>query len=253
MSERRRGQSQRRLSKAYTWVAFVLAAIAGAVDGIGYIILYHVFTSHMSGNTVALTLHVASGNWGEAWRHFEPIIAFFIGVLVGLAATDALARTKLTRMFSAIAAGEILLLIAFYLVAHPAEQWMVVLPAGAMGIQNAMLRRVGHHSVRTTYMTGMLTNCAQGLVEAFAAVFTKKDDAAQKVGDFFFYGGIWFAFAAGGSIGAFILIGHGPVALFAPIGGLAALIAYDLASPLTIPQPEETREGDESSSQRAGE
>ena len=233
MSERDEQQSQRRLPGTVTWVAFSLAAIAGAVDGIGYIILAHIFTSHMSGNTVGLMLHVASSNWREAWRHFEPIVAFFCGIVLGLALTDALQQTKIDRMFAVIAVAEAALLTAFFFVAHPAEQWMVVLPAGAMGIQNAMLRRVGHHRVRTTYMTGMLTNCAQGLVEAVAAKLGKREDAREKLKDFFLYGGIWLAFALGGILGAILQLQHGSVALFLPIGGLAALIVYDLFEPLT--------------------
>lgn len=250
MSEPGRRRSQRRLSQTYTWVAFALAAIAGAVDGIGYIILAHIFTSHMSGNTVALMLHVASGNWHEAWRHFEPIVAFFCGVLFGLATTDTLLQTKLKRMFGAIAVTEVALLIAFFLVAHPVEQWMVVLPAGAMGIQNAMLRRVGHHSVRTTYMTGMLTNCAQGLVEAVFAKLGKDDDAADKFKDFLLYGGIWLAFAIGGIVGAVLQLQHGSVSLFLPIGGLAGLILYDLFDPVTQPAPEKTDDKSEEASSR---
>lgn len=251
MSERERQQSQRSLSKTYTWVAFALAAIAGAVDGIGYIILAHIFTSHMSGNTVALMLHVASGNWREAWRHFEPIVAFFCGVLFGLGATDALVQTKLARTFGAIAVTEIVLLVAFFLVAHPAEQWMVVLPAGAMGIQNAMLRRVGHHSVRTTYMTGMLTSCAQGLVEAVAAKIGKDEAAPEKFKDFLLYGGIWLAFAIGGIIGALLQLRHGSVSLFLPIGGLAALILYDIFDPVSKPEPEKAGDrSDDANSQR---
>lgn len=251
MGERDREQSQRRLNETYTWIAFALAAIAGAVDGIGYIILAHIFTSHMSGNTVALMLHVASGNWREAWRHFEPIVAFFLGVLLGLGTTDALLQTKLRRMFAAIASTEVALLIAFFLVAHPAEQWMVVLPAGAMGIQNAMLRRVGHRSIRTTYMTGMLTNCAQGLVEAVVAKINRDDGASEKFKDFLLYGGIWLAFAGGGIFGALIQLWHGSVSLFLPIGGLAALVLYDVFDPVAKHPSEADRgQGEGSSSRR---
>lgn len=159
-------RSARQIADDYAWVALALAAVAGAVDGIGYLMLGKVFTSHMSGNTVALTIDVAAGHWREAWRHFEPIVPFFIGALFGLAATDVFLRLHVARIFTIIASFELLMIVIFLAIAHPAAQWMVVWPAAAMGIQNALLRRVGNRSVRTTFITGMLATTAHHLVAA---------------------------------------------------------------------------------------
>lgn len=223
--------SERQIGRQYSWIALALAAIAGSVDAIGYLLLAHVFTSHMSGNTVALTMHVASGNWREAWRRFEPIVPFFFGIIAGLALTDVLVRLKTRRMFAMVASAELALVIAFFLVAKPPQQWMVALPAAAMGVQNAMLRRVGHHKVRTTYITGMITNTAQGLVDAVTSLLSRDGKAREHFGDFAFYGAIWLSFAGGGITGAVLDERFGSVALLLPIGALAALIAYDVVSP----------------------
>ncbi|HKU67328.1 MAG TPA: YoaK family protein [Candidatus Baltobacteraceae bacterium] len=225
------------------WLALALAAIAGAVDGIGYLLLYHVFTSHMSGNTVVMMIHVANGDWREAWRHVEPIVIFFFGIVAGIALTDMLSALRVARMFSVIAGLEFVLLAAFLALAHPPQQWMVVWPASAMGVQNAMLRRVGRHRVRTTFVTGMLTNAAQHLVETLQALATRSGEARKKARDFAFYGGIWVCFAGGGILAAFITIGHGTVALLLPLSGLAALIAYDLFAPLANEPVEEASAG----------
>ena len=233
MGEHDSGNSERRMSEKYTWVALALAAIAGGVDAIGYILLAQIFTSHMSGNTVALTIRVAMGSWLEAWRHFEPIVAFFFGVALGLALTDLLVRTRLRRTFGAMAGIEVVLLLAFFLLAHPPEQWMVVLPASAMGVQNAMLRRVGEHRVRTTYITGMLTNTAQGLVDSIVSVVSGDGKLSGKLRDFATYGGIWFCFAAGGVLCALLELHRGPAALLAPISALSALVCYDAIAPFT--------------------
>lgn len=235
--------SERQLSQRYSWIALTLAIVAGSTDGIGYLLLAHIFTSHMSGNTVAQTLYVASGQWHEAWRHFEPIVVFFFGIVLGLAASDLLASAKFARMFAIVAGMETALLLAFIFVAHPAQQWMVVFPAGAMGIQNAMLRRVGHHRVRTTFVTGMLTNAAQGLVEAVGARLTRADDAAIKLRDFYFYGGIWLLFALGGIAGAFIELRFGPEALWLPVAALLLLIGCDLAAPFAAQPASDEEQG----------
>jgi uncharacterized membrane protein YoaK (UPF0700 family) len=225
-------------------MALALAAIAGAVDGSGYLLLYHVFTSHMSGNTVAMTLSVASGNWRESWRHFEPIVVFFFGILAGIALTDLLVALRVARMFAVVAGLEFVLLVIFFAVAHPPQQWMVVWPASAMGVQNAMLRRVGHHRVRTTFITGMLTNTAQGLVEALQAVFTHSGESREKFADFTFYGAIWVCFASGGILAAFIAVAYGTWALLLPLSGLGALIAYDVITPVTTAPLEQASEAE---------
>lgn len=214
-------------------MALVMAAIAGAVDSIGYLLLAHIFTSHMSGNTVGMMLHVATGNWIEAWRHFEPIVIFFGAICAGIALTDLLTAMRITRVFTVIGCLELGLLIAFLLLAHPAQQWMVVWPASAMGLQNAMLRRAGHHAVRTTFITGMITNAAQGLVEALHGLFVHSDDAQEKFLDYLFYSGIWLCFAVGGVFAAFLEVRYGLMALLLPIGGLALMIVLDLWSPVT--------------------
>lgn len=224
-------------------MALALAAIAGAVDGIGYLLLYHIFTSHMSGNTVAMMIHVASGNWRETWRHLEPIVVFFAGICIGIALTELLIALRVARMFAVVAGFELVLLVIFMLLAHPAHQWMVVWPACAMGVQNAMLRRVGHHKVRTTFVTGMLTNMAVGLVEAIQELAARSGDAREKFADFAFYGGIWLSFACGGIFAAFLAISHGSAALLLPIGALAILVAYDVVSPVTA-MPAEQASGD---------
>lgn len=216
-----------------TWLALALAAIAGAVDGIGYLLLYHVFTSHMSGNTVAMMIYVANGNSREAWRHVEPIVIFFAGIVAGITITDMLVNLRVARIFAILTGLEFVLLVVFFALAHPPRQWMVVWPASAMGVQNAMLRRIGHHRVRTTFVTGMLVNTALGLVETVQALTARTNDARKKFADFLLYGGIWLCFACGGIVAAFVALRYGTIALLLPLSGLAALIVYDLISPLT--------------------
>lgn len=216
-----------------TWLALALAAIAGAVDGIGYLLLYHVFTSHMSGNTVAMMIYVANGNSREAWRHVEPIVIFFAGIVAGITITDMLVNLRVARIFAILTGLEFVLLVVFFALAHPPRQWMVVWPASAMGVQNAMLRRIGHHRVRTTFVTGMLVNTALGLVETVQALTARTNDACKKFADFLLYGGIWLCFACGGIVAAFVALRYGTIALLLPLSGLAALIVYDLISPLT--------------------
>lgn len=221
-----------------------MAGIAGAVDSIGYLLLAHIFTSHMSGNTVGMMMHVATGNWPEAWKHFEPIVIFFVAICVGIGLTDVLTALRVTRTFAIIGGLELALLVAFFVMADQAQQWMVVWPASAMGIQNAMLRRAGHHRVRTTFITGMITNAAQGFVEAVHGLLSRSEDAGQKFADYLFYSAIWLSFAAGGVLAAYLKVRFGNDALLLPIAALAALVLLDLFNPITQPPEERQASGE---------
>jgi uncharacterized membrane protein YoaK (UPF0700 family) len=192
------------------------------VDAIGFLLLAHVFTSHMSGNTVKLTVAVASGNWQEVAWYGCAIGAFVAGAIVGLLALEAAAVREVARTFGLVASIELVLLLAFAGLARPPQEWMLSLPAAAMGVQNALLRRVGRRGVRTTVVTGMLVHFAHALV-----LRSRKGVAL--------YGLIWISFAAGGIAGAYLDYGYGPVALLLPIAGLFALICVDLVKPLTQP------------------
>jgi uncharacterized membrane protein YoaK (UPF0700 family) len=197
----------------------------------------------MSGNTVAMMLSAAQGNWPQTWRHLEPIVVFFFGIVAGLSLGEILGSLNVAREFSIVAGLELVLLVIFLFAGHQPEQWMVIWPACAMGIQNALLRRAGHHKVRTTFITGMLTNTAQGLVEAVQARLKRSYEAREKFADFAFYGSIWLCFACGGIFAAFLALKHGSTAVLLPIGGLAILVAYDIVNPVTA-SPVEQASGD---------
>jgi uncharacterized membrane protein YoaK (UPF0700 family) len=224
-------ESRFQLSEHDAWVAFAFAAVAGTVDGIAYLLL-GVFSSHMSGNTVSMTKFFAAGNWQEAWRHVEPIVAFIAGAVAGVSITDALIRLEFIRITAAIALLEIALLAAFFLVAHPASQWMVFLPASAMGAQNALLRRVGHYRFRTTFITGMIADASEAFVSAVVSALRRDGKIAHELRDFTSYAGIWICFAGGGIASAFLYLHVAAPALGLPIAALAALAARDCASPL---------------------
>lgn len=212
----------RRVPQRLTWVAFALSFIAGAVDGIGYLLLAHVFTSHMSGNSVKLAVDIANGNWHECLIYAAAVIAFVVGVIGGLLAVEAAAARRAKRAFGTVATIELALLLAFLVLARPPSEWMLGLPAAAMGVQNALLRRVGQRGIRTTVVTGMLVQFARSIV-------------VKSREGMLLYGVIWVCFIGGGVAGAFLDYRYGPIALLLPIVGLAALICVDLLRPVMRP------------------
>lgn len=95
---------------------------------------------------------------------------------------------------------------------------LAALPIIAMGLQNPTLRRVGNRTVRTTYVTGMLTNMAeQGVAYLFwlydhmigrtigRIVKSLRVSARQRsLNRVILYGGIWGGYIIGAILGGYI-------------------------------------------------
>ena len=222
----------RQLSQRYSWVVPVLSAIAGSVDAIGYLSIVRVYTSHISGDSVDVGVRVALGHWGDAWLHFAPILAFIVGILGGLALAALVLQANIERVFAIVVCAEIALLLALFIVARSPAQWMLVFPAMAMGVQNALLRSVGQKHIRTTYVSGMLTHAAHDLYEALASLIKRDGEAPQRFGSSAFYGGIWLSFLFGGMCGATLELRIRSSAVLLPMTALVALALVDCVSPV---------------------
>jgi len=64
------------LALAMTWAA-------GFVDLVGYVSLYGLYTSQMTGNAVAMARHVSQLEWAGVVRRGWPIVTFVFGLMLG--------------------------------------------------------------------------------------------------------------------------------------------------------------------------
>src|ERR1700686_3021831 len=64
-------------------LACALSALAGYVDGIGYLYLGGLFVSFMSGNSTRMGVSLAQGHWLDAAEAFGLIALFVIGAAAG--------------------------------------------------------------------------------------------------------------------------------------------------------------------------
>lgn len=237
------------------WLATLLAWVAGFVDAVGYLALAHVFVANMTGNTVVGVADLAQRNWGSAWHRAFPIPVFVVGAAVGATAIEVAHRQR-WRSAHAVAFGlEVVLLVAFALVAQPLlangalpleSGWLfyalAALPTLAMGLQSASFRRVGSNSVRTTYVSGILTAMAE---EAVFSLFRRAGRAPETDGRHtgserrqspnrvLLPAGIWISYAFGAILGAFLHEWWELGSLALPIGTLIFVAIWDLAQPDT--------------------
>ena len=240
------------------WLGLLLAWVAGGVDAVGFLTLFHLFTAHMSGNSVAAGAYAGIGQWTEAARRVFPIPVFMVGVALGAVLMETGTRRSWRTPQAWALLLEAALLTAFLLVGsrimtggsiRATPVWRFDLVAGllplAMGVQNAALRRVAGRSVRTTYITGMLT---EGMEQAVTFLFWLRDrvrgrglrrlarvlsvaSRQKSWGGLVIPLGIWLCYMAGAVL-ASVAEAHWQLkALLLPLSGLAVAVAADLAQP----------------------
>ncbi len=236
-----------------------MAWVAGFVDVVGWLLLYHVYTAHMTGNTSSLGIDVAERNWTEALHHAWPLVPFVLGLLFSAFTTTVAHRLGWHSSFSIALATELLLLSALIGLGHrfsvngelrPPSPFvfylLLSLPAAAMGMQTVTVTRVAGLRVYTTYLTGSLAKFSEAVVHYVFWLYdrtrgrfrrrifkvlrvTVHQKYAQHAG---LTAGLWVAYFLGAVIGVVFKKQYGVSALLFPCGFLAAATAIDLARPV---------------------
>jgi len=195
-------------------LVLLLGGVAGAVDAIGYVTLFHLFTANMTGNTVK----AARGLTAHAWRalawHGFPIAMFVLGAIVGAVVARFLRSRPLALGL------EIVALVVFALLASSRDfgelHWLTAaMPALAMGIQSVTVRRCGHATVQTAFLSGVLVSFADALVSWMQS---RRPSAAARARLVL---GVWACYALGAVAGFTAHARWGASATLLPICALA--------------------------------
>lgn len=136
---------------------FTLTCAAGIINAVGFLGVGHEALSHMSGNVSLLGLHTAAGAAPLAFRAFLLVLCFFAGSLLsGMIVRQN--TLKLGRPYGVALGVESALLIgATYFLRHGVT-FGDYLAAMACGLQNALATTYSGAVIRTTHITGILTD-----------------------------------------------------------------------------------------------
>ncbi len=139
-------------------LACALSALAGYVDGIGYLYLGGLFVSFMSGNSTRMGVNLAQGQWMHAAEALGIIVLFVVGAAFG--SLMVLGRGVHRQPWVLLV--EALLLIAAGLadaVGLPTVTIAAIVLA--MGLENAVFQIEGGGGLGVTYVTGALVKVGQ--------------------------------------------------------------------------------------------
>lgn len=238
-----------------TWVAFLLAWIAGFSDGIGFLVLQQLGASFMSGNSMATGAALGQRDWASVLLHGVPIISFVLGVILGFLVRALINHWGIRSSFAVVFGLEALSILTCLVIGSHSLQRGVIQPfparilypcivflSLAMGLQTATLRRVNHQGVRTTFVTGVLSDWAAALVhylfwlhrQATEQCFLQAVRASTQQASFrhlLLLGGTWGCYVVGAICGGATALSLVLTALVFPLCFLIVLIIIDVLRP----------------------
>ena len=153
--EARDGGADRRL-------AWSLAGIAGALNAAGFYAV-GVFSSNMTGNVSSLADHLALADLAAAAPYLGLVAAFVLGAAASAVLVNAGRRRGMARIYALSILAEAALLAGL----ASADLWLAGAGRAAllayglsflMGMQNVVVTRISDARVRTTHVTGMVTD-----------------------------------------------------------------------------------------------
>jgi uncharacterized membrane protein YoaK (UPF0700 family) len=139
-------------------LACALSALAGYVDGIGYLHLGGLFISFMSGNSTRLGVSLAQRKWLDAAQALGLIALFVIGAALG--SLIVLGRGA-NRQPWVLLAEALLLAAAALCYAFGLPSVAIAAIVLAMGLENAVFQIEGGGGLGLTYVTGTLVKVGQ--------------------------------------------------------------------------------------------
>lgn len=245
-------QSSPQNRRAYTLLSLLLSGVAGAVNATGFVALGK-HTSHMSGNMAMLGESLAAGDWQGTGLAGQLLLSFLLGAVSATALLEA-SRHRARGRHAAPLLLEVSLLggIGIWLASVPGahEPTLMWGLAFAMGLQNALVTRVSGAVVRTTHMTGVITDIGIQLVQM--VTWVREGARGQGVRGLFrqvralpsaiqfertrLHLGLAAAFLFGCTSGPMLYLAYGPATLGLPCAVLLLLVVLDLG-PASPPLP----------------
>lgn len=205
-------------------VAGTLAAVAGYVDALGFVLLQGMFTSHMTGDTAHMGRVLIAGDRAGLIR-FAWLLAMFLAGLFVSAMITGLGKQRGFHSTFGVALG----LEAALLFASPLMTGYFPLAAalaGSMGIQTLTVTTVAELRIYTTYMTGNVAKFAEGATQFL--ITGKRMELRHSL----VAGMLWVCFFAGVAFGALAQHLWDRKAAIAPAVVVATIAALDFRRPI---------------------
>ncbi|MDF3029861.1 MAG: putative rane protein [Moraxellaceae bacterium] len=162
--------ARERTPRANRHLGRVLAFVAGAANAGGFLAVQQ-YTSHMTGVVSAMADHIALGQFAMALGGSALLVCFVLGSMVTALLVNWARDRDLHSQFAMPLLLEAVLLLLFGSTGHYIQEqipllyvsWTVLLLCFMMGLQNAIITKASNAEIRTTHVTGLVTDIGIGL------------------------------------------------------------------------------------------
>lgn len=173
-----------RSQKANKQLALILAFIAGAANAGGYLAVRQ-YTSHMTGIVSAMADNLALGETAPVAAGLCALLSFLAGAACTALLVNWGRRRAMQSEYALPLLLEAALLLSFGLIGGHIQQdhWRFVsatisLLCFTMGLQNAIITKISRAEIRTTHVTGMVTDIGIELGKVF---YWNRSDRPQEL------------------------------------------------------------------------
>jgi len=155
---------RKRTVEADRQLGYVLAFVAGAINAGGFLAVKQ-YTSHMTGIVSSMADNVVLGHRALILAGAGAVLAFLIGAASCAILINFSRRRRMHSEFALPLVLEAALLLVFGLLGAQLEHagsWaitvLVVVLSFMMGLQNAVITKLSNAVIRTTHVTGIITD-----------------------------------------------------------------------------------------------
>jgi uncharacterized membrane protein YoaK (UPF0700 family) len=188
-------------------LAWLLAGAAGALNTAGFY-TFGLYSSNMTGNVSALADHLGLADFSKAAVYLALVLTFVAGSMISTLLINAGHRRRFAGIYAFNILSEAILLIVlacadFWWAGDGRERLLAYGLSFAMGLQNAIVTRLSDARVRTTHVTGMLTDIGIELGNMISAGADGQQSADAKLNraKLRLHGWTVMSFLAGGIVG----------------------------------------------------
>lgn len=153
-----------RTASANRQLGFSLAFVAGATNAGGFLAVKQ-YTSHMSGVVSGMADNLALGGYDLVFDALGAILCFLLGAACTAVTVNYARRRRLYSEFALPLLLEAVLLLVFGMLGARLQSVhglfvpiTVMLLCFIMGLQNALVTKLSHAEIRTTHVTGTVTD-----------------------------------------------------------------------------------------------
>ena len=203
----------------------MLAFIAGAVNAGGFLAV-GAYSSHMTGIASSVADFIALNKLDAALTGLLLLFSFTMGAVTTALVVNIARQKKLGSEYAPALMLEALLLLLFGLHVVDSVLFSTAMLCFIMGLQNAVITKISKAVIRTTHITGLVTDIGIELGRYLYRFFSKNSAMTLHPQRLQLYTLLVGAFIGGGVIGALLFQAIGfamtlPFALF--LGALAAM------------------------------